>query len=80
MGDIALQPVIGHLIEVVFAQTEGRKGFRSSGELTQAGECGRTAEEFTKFVEDAGFELTDHRRIGDSDRALRIYVATLLTR
>ncbi|WP_306355813.1 MULTISPECIES: class I SAM-dependent methyltransferase [unclassified Nocardia] len=40
------------------------------------GMISRTPEQIQGFMEAAGFSVTDHRRVGDSDRAFHVYVGT----
>lgn len=40
------------------------------------GMISRTEAEITKFLEEAGFTMTDHRRVGDTERAFHVYVGT----
>ncbi|MFR9750911.1 class I SAM-dependent methyltransferase [Nocardia sp. 004] len=40
------------------------------------GMISRSEQEITKFLEDAGFTVTDHRRVGESERAFHVYVGT----
>ncbi|MET9490002.1 methyltransferase domain-containing protein [Nocardia sp. NPDC006630] len=40
------------------------------------GMISRAPQEISQFLEEAGFTVTDHRRIGEDDRAFHVYIGT----